>query len=225
MRGTVAVDVYDPDTGKYIARLKEDKITPAASLIKVPILFALHKAVKLGRVAEKDIPRLKAHAEKMIVDSNNPSTDAIINYLGMEFINQSIQELGLKDTILNSLLSPGTGPGLGRNLTSAQDMTKALTLALTQNPPDGWPSAMDLMQKNALSAKEGSLAKTLPQDVTIAQKGGQIDGQEHYVATFTLGKKKLVMVVLVSDYGTRGKAKEGIRKIGMLVYDALKQKT
>ncbi|MCX6735400.1 MAG: serine hydrolase [Candidatus Peregrinibacteria bacterium] len=219
MKGNVAVSIFDPDTGKYIARLNQNEITPSASLIKVQILFALYKAVKLGKVKDSDVPQLQKAAEKMIADSNNASTNVIINYLGMDFINQSIQELGFKDTKLNRLM---LGPGSGRNWTSAQDMTKALTLAITHEAPDGWPSAMELMQINGHTGKLGGM---IPQEVKIARKCGAIADQEHYSAIYTLGKKKLIIVVMVSNFDTREHAKEGIRKIGMLVYDALKQKT
>lgn len=219
MRGTVAVNIFDPDTGKYIARLNENKPTPSASLIKVPILFALHKAVKLGKVKDGDVPRLQKAAEKMIADSNNSTTNEIINYLGMDFINQSTQELGLKDTKLNRLM---LGQGSGRNWTSAEDMRKSLTLAIKEDPPSGWPSAMELMQINGHTGKLGEM---IPPEVKIARKCGAISDQEHYSAIYTLGKKKLIMIVMVSNFDTREHAKEGIRKIGMLVYDALKNKT
>ena len=231
MKGTVAVSIYDPETGKYLAHLNENQITPPASLIKVPILFALHKAVEAGRVDEKDFQNLKDHAEKMIVDSNNHSTDVIIKHLGMKWINQCFQELKLKDTKLNRFLFYKDSQELERNWSTAQDMTKIMALAITQKPPAGWPSAMDLMELNASKAGPGSLAKTLPQNVKIAQKGGQLNKSlgalhnvEHYAATFTLGKKNLVMIVMVSDFDTRNNAKEGIRKIGKLAYNELERK-
>lgn len=231
MKGTVAVSIFDPETGKYLAHLNENKITPPASLIKVPILFALHKAVEAGRVDEKDFQNLKDHAEKMIVDSNNHSTDVIIKQIGMKWINQCFQKLNLKDTKLNRFLFYKDSQELGENWTTPEDMTKIMALAITQEPPAGWPSAMDLMELNASKAGPGSLAKTLPQNVKIAQKGGQLNKSlgalknvEHYAATFTLGKKTLIMVVMVSDFDTRNHAKEGIRKIGMLAYNELKRK-
>lgn len=215
MQGTVAVNIFDPATGKSLAELNENELLPAASLIKVPILFALHKAVKLGKVADSDIPELMEDARDMIVESGNSSTDRIIKYLGIEWINATIAELGLEDTKFGGLMLDKT---TRKNWITAQDMSKIMTLAITQEPPAGWPSAMDLMHMKEPSIE---LKKMLPKDVKIAFKGGQISNQEHYAAVFTLGEKKLVMVVMVSDFDTRKRAKEGIRKIGKLVCDAL----
>lgn len=114
------------------------------------------------------------------------------------------------------------GQGSGRNWTSAEDMRKSLTLAIKEDPPSGWPSAMELMQINGHTGKLGEM---IPPEVKIARKCGAISDQEHYSAIYTLGKKKLIMIVMVSNFDTREHAKEGIRKIGMLVYDALKNKT
>ncbi|MEK7672488.1 MAG: serine hydrolase [Patescibacteria group bacterium] len=219
MKGTVAVNIYDPDTGKYLAQINKNTSMPSASLIKVPILFALHEAVEAGRVDKQDVPRLQKHAEKMIADSNNYSTDEIIRYLGIDRINATIKKLRLKDTQFGGLMNDKT---TRTNFITAGDMTKIMTRAINQEPPAGWTSAMDLMQINGHTGKLGEM---IPQDVKIARKCGQISDQEHYAATYTLGKKKLVMVVMVSGFDTRGNAKAGIREIGMLVYDALKNKT
>ncbi|MBI4235316.1 serine hydrolase [Candidatus Peregrinibacteria bacterium] len=216
---TVAVYVFDPETGKVLAQLSENLRLKAASLIKVPILFALHKAVEEGKVKSEDIPQLKKWAHYMISISDNLSTNKIIDYLGMEWVAKTIKELGFKDTVLERAMRD---EGEDReNWITAKDMAKAMAFAISAKPPAGWPSAMDLMELNASNAKPGSLAKTLPRDVKIAQKGGAIAGNEHYAAIYTIGKKKFVMVVMVSDFRTREKAKEGIREIGRLVYDTL----
>lgn len=232
MKGTVAVSIFDPETGKYLAHINQDKPTPPASLIKVPILFALHKAVRDGRVAKEEVSRLQEHAQKMIVDSNNQSTDEIIRYLGMPWINQCIQELGMKDTQLNRLLFYKDSGQPGENRTTANDMTKIMSLAINEEAPAGWKSAMELMEMNADTASSGSLAKTLPSDVKVAQKGGQLNKSigakydvEHLAANFTIGNKKLVMIVMVKDFDTRNNAKEGIRKIGRLACDELRRKS
>lgn len=231
MSGTVAVSIFDPDTGKYLTQINQDKPTPPASLIKVPILFALHKAVRDGRVNKEDVSRLQEHAKKMIVDSNNQSTDEIIRYIGMPLINQCIHELGMKDTQLNRLLFYKDSGKPGENWTSANDMTKIMSLAINKEAPAGWASAMDLMEMNADTASPGSLAKTLPTDVKVAQKGGQLEKSigakynvEHLAATFTIGAKKLVMIVMVKDFDTRNHAKEGIRKIGRLACDEIRRR-
>lgn len=227
MKGTVAVYVFNPDTRECLARLNENKVLPAASLIKVQILFALHEAVKLGIVPKEDFPMLKQWAEKMITISHNESTDEIIKYLGkknlgMEWINATMQELGFKQTKLTRLFSKEAREEAQKtqekNWTTAAEMAKAMTMALTLTSPPGWDSALDLMLKSKRGERLGAL---LPESVQIARKSGELPRHTHNAYIFISGEKRLVTVVMVSDSYDKDLAKTGTAQIGKLAYDTM----
>lgn len=224
MKGTVAVYVYNPDTGKCLARINENTVLPAASVIKVQILFALYKAVEQGEVTESDIKRLKLkeHAAKMITDSNNESTDVIIEALGMEWVADTIQKLGFKETKLARLFSKKAREEAQKtqekNWTTAEEMGRAMTMALTLKPPPGWPSALDLMLKSKRGERLGAL---LPASVQIARKSGELPNHTHNAYIFIAGEKRMVTIVMVSDSYNKDLAKDRTAEIGKLVYDTM----
>ncbi len=125
---------YDGKLGLYIDDLQGNVITmnpdepyETASTIKTYILAALYQAVEEGRASLKDMltceerfwidgsgilgslevgTRLsvKNVATLMIIVSDNIATNMLIDYLGIDYINQCIENFGCKDTKLHNVL-------------------------------------------------------------------------------------------------------------------------
>ncbi len=134
--------------GKY-AEFQPDIILPAASTIKIAILFILLEKLDEGNLLWNELLTLnnKAVAEgsgwmryqkvgksfpihevatEMIRISDNTATNLLIQRLGgKEIINKRMLELGLNKTQINNLL-----PDLqGTNTTSVKDLTNIIQLA------------------------------------------------------------------------------------------------
>lgn len=125
---------YDGKMGIYIDDFKGNVITfnadekyETASTIKVYILAALFDEIEKGNKSLKDMLEYKqSHAVDgsgimsslevgtvlsvqnlatlMIIVSDNIATNILIDYLGIDTINTSIQSLGCKDTVLYNTL-------------------------------------------------------------------------------------------------------------------------
>lgn len=128
----VELKSYDGTMGIYINDLKGNVITmnadetfETASTIKVYILAALFDAIEQGKAALTDMLEYKAEhtidgsgvmnslevgtvlsvknlATLMIIVSDNIATNILIDYLGVDNINDCIQRLGCHDTILHN---------------------------------------------------------------------------------------------------------------------------
>lgn len=125
---------YDGKLGLYIDDLQGNVITmnpdepyETASTIKTYILAALYQAVEEGRASLKDMLTceerfwidgsgilgslevgtqlsVKNVATLMIIVSDNIATNMLIDYLGIDYINQCIENFGCKDTKLHNVL-------------------------------------------------------------------------------------------------------------------------
>lgn len=125
---------YDGKMGLYIDDFHGNVITmnpdepyETASTIKVYILAALYQAVEQGKASLKDMLTceerfwidgsgilgslevgtklsVKNVATLMIIVSDNIATNMLIDYLGIDYINDCIQKLGCKDTKLHNVL-------------------------------------------------------------------------------------------------------------------------
>jgi beta-lactamase class A len=144
--------VTDVATGEHIG-IDEDDVMPTASLIKVPVLYALYQAVAEGRFALADEVTYGQHhrslgsgvlsqlspgvrmtvrdaAMLMIIVSDNSATNMCIDLVGLERVNESMRRLGLTDTkLLLRLGDPGIGLE-GRNMavSTAREMTRLMAL-------------------------------------------------------------------------------------------------
>lgn len=125
---------YDGKMGLYIddfhgnvITMNPDESYETASTIKVYILAALYQAVEQGKASLKDMLTceerfwidgsgilgslevgtklsVKNVATLMIIVSDNIATNMLIDYLGIDYINDCIQKLGCQDTKLHNVL-------------------------------------------------------------------------------------------------------------------------
>lgn len=140
-----AIYVWDYETQNY-TDINASKIFPVASIIKIPVLIDLFKSIENGDVALDDtisvtdyyraegsgnlqymagstpftIDRL---AEVMITESDNSATNMLMAKIGgMNGVNQSIRDWGLKNTEIQTWL-PDMG---GTNHSTAKEMAQML---------------------------------------------------------------------------------------------------
>ena len=139
-----AVYVWDYETGNYVD-INADKLYPAASIIKVPVLVDVFRSIEEGQFSLTDkIPITEYYrtegsgflqfkgdraykvddlARMMITHSDNSATNMLISKVGsMTDVNQAIRDWGLTGTHLSAWL-----PDLeGNNKTTAKDMAEIL---------------------------------------------------------------------------------------------------
>ncbi len=232
----------DLDTGNYLD-LNGEKIFPAASTIKFPILVALFEEVDAGRiklnetlVMRRDLmtggsgtlqykrPGTKLSlletATKMITISDNTATNMIIDRLGGKAkLNQRFQSWGLQNTVIRNLL----GDFKGTNTTSAKDLVR-LGALLTNNQllsDTSRSKALDIMRR---VENRSLLPAGLGKGAVIAHKTGTLGiilGDAGIIQTST-GKRYLAGIMVRRPFGDK-RAKSFINQVSRLVYSYIEQ--
>lgn len=232
----------DMETGQYLD-INGEKVFPAASTIKFPILVALFQEVDAGRiklnetlVMRRDLITggsgtmqysragsrysLLQTATKMMTISDNTGTNMIIDRLGGKAkLNQRFRSWGLQNTIIRNLL----GDFKGTNTTSAKDLVRlaALISNNTLLSSTSQSQAIDIMRR---CENKSLLTAGLGKGAVIAHKTGTLGiilGDAGIVQMST-GKRYLAGIMVRRPFGdSRGKV--FINQVSRLVYNYLNQ--
>lgn len=219
----VSLSLRDLDGGVVLAR-QADRAQPSASIIKIPILLALLEAVAGGRYALGQPLVLPACADRaggtgilaqlpsvttlslaelarlMIVLSDNVATNALIELLGFDEINQWNQRAGLPASRLQRRMMDAAAREAGRdNFTSADDATAALCWLLRDGmlPAPLRTFALDLLADQRERAHFGA---ALPAPAHLASKAGQLPGLRHDAGILTVADRSVVLAVLADGF-------------------------
>jgi len=234
----------DLDTGNYLD-IKGDRVFPAASTIKLPILIAFFQDLDAGKVRldetlvmrnalitngsgeMQDDPvgsRYSARetVTKMITISDNTATNMIIDRLGgIKKLNERFRSWGLKDTRIRNWLADLSGT----NTTSSKDMVRLLALVTKEKllSPSSREQALDILQRTVTRTL---LPAGLGNGADIAHKTGDIGFLIGDAGLITMpnGKRYLAGIFVKRPYNdVRGR--DFIRQVSRLVYNYLNQQT
>jgi len=151
--GTLGLWAYSVDTGETIA-IRADEPFPAASTIKLPILYEVWRQAGEGRFQLTDMLLLKQEdvvpgsgvlkdltpglslsvrdlATLMIIVSDNTATNMLIDLVGREPVNESMAALGLTHTCLNNKLFKAP-PGAPPNSATPADLARLMRMIALQ---------------------------------------------------------------------------------------------
>ena len=224
--------------GKSYVNINGDEPYSAASIIKLPVLIEMFRAIEAGKFKLDDKMMLedfyrasgsgklqysqggREHtldylARIMIENSDNSSTNMIISKIGgMHEINKAMKRWGLKTTHLNTWL-----PDLdGTNVTTAKEMAKMLynidsTNFISNESKKQMADYLGHVKNNRL------LQAGLPNDAILLHKTGDIGfmlGDAGIVKTAN-GKKYIVVVMAKRPYNHH-QGKEFIVKASEIIY-------
>lgn len=224
--GVTGVIVRD-SFGKKIM-INEEVIFPSASIIKLFILMALNKDEynkkielkkedKVGgcgilKVMEDGLPlTIKDVAYLMICLSDNTATNILIDYIGMDKINESIKANGFRGTVLGRKMMDTEARKAGKdNFTTPEDVLKVLEI-LCGNSDD-----LDMLRNQAYNNK---IPLYYPREVDFAHKTGELMYTEHDAGRLFFDKGWVDIVVLTKDLEEN---EDGIKinsLIGKLIFD------
>lgn len=186
--GTWSVYVKDMKTGKTL-NVNGDKKLVSASIIKIFIAGAYCQAVEDGKIKDSYGNDLS----KMLIDSNNASTNKLIGALGMNYINSFIQKQGCSGTQLNrKMAAAGT-----ENYTTMADCANILE----KIEKGTYVSQASSKRIKAIMAKNSSVNKIRKalssyKGVSVYNKTGEISAGGIYKTSATGD----VAIVESSDY-------------------------
>ncbi|MGH7998329.1 MAG: serine hydrolase [Brasilonema sp.] len=234
----------DLDTGNYLD-FNGEKVFPAASTIKFPILVALFQEVDAGRIKlnETLVLRrdLKAEAEgsgvlqykpvgtklsvldtatKMITISDNTATNMIIDRLGgMAKLNQQFRSWGLQNTVIRNLL----GDFKGTNTTSPKDLVRLSALIANNKLLSSTSHSQALSIMRRVENKR-LLPAGLGKGAVIAHKTGTLGVLlgDAGIIELPSGKRYLAGILVKRPFGDT-RARDFISQVSKLVYGYLDQ--
>lgn len=244
VEGNVCINFYDLNKNNGFS-VNGDKKVLSASMIKLLILAELMKKISENKFSLSDTIMivdsmktggdgvlkelntghhftLKELATLMIVVSDNQATNILIDFLGMENINQLGKELRLKKTFLGRKMMDAEARKKGYdNYTCADDISLLLKLIYQEKLIN--KEASQLMLDILLRQQQGErLQRYLPSDIKIAHKCGDLDNLENDGGILWIGDKAYILVVLTNGMPNL-QCKQTIGKISKFVYDKMEE--
>lgn len=246
--GTWGVVVEDLDTGKKIA-LNEHERFLAESVIKIPIMAAAFQAAEDKRfhlsdklvlqredlvggsgVLEYLTPGIELPIYDiitlMIVLSDNTATNMLVDLIGAEQINQTMQETGMKESHFFNKCCVYPAKRQGVNEITASDVNELLkTLANGRYVSYHACSQMiEIMKKQQV---RNGLPAYLPESASsiigspvlweMAHKPGWDTGRQHDAGILYAGDRSVIITVLSQEIEPFS-ALDALAKIGQAVY-------
>ena len=244
VEGNVCINFYDLNKNNGFS-INGDKKVLSASMIKLLILAELMKKIFENKFSLSDTVMmanfmkiggdgvlkelntghhftLKELATLMIIVSDNQATNILIDFLGMENINQLGKELDLKETFLGRKMMDAEARKKGYdNYTCADDISLLLKLIYQEKLIN--KEASQLMLDILLRQQQGErLQRYLPSDIKIAHKCGDLDNLENDGGIIWLGDRAYILVVLTNGMPNL-QCKQIIGKISKFVYDKMEE--
>jgi beta-lactamase class A len=226
-QGTVGLYVNNLTTGAE-AQINGDLPFAAASLYKLPIMtevirqarsrrLDLDQSVVVGRQhwvpgsgvlqarIGESVP-LRELLRLAIAESDNIAAMVLLSVVGLDTVNQTMQEMGLRSTRLLDYRAPGAYTGTGPYTTTAADTGRLLAAIASGTLVDqeGSEGALRLMEHE--QAKDW-LGEGLPWWVKIAHKWGEIPGAAHDAGIIFTPRQRYVIVVLTEGLDANGSAR------------------
>ena len=239
--GVAFKDLKSGDTFLF----NEKEIFPTASAIKIEILIHLLKEFEKGKInLYENIPvnyrvggsgllqyfdqsnlQLNYYnlALLMIQQSDNTATNILIDRLGMENINKTIQSLELKNTKLQRKMMDFEARKVGKeNLSSPEDKLKLLeSIYRYQILPD---SLTNEAIKILSIPKQTPLLDDINEEITLASKGGELDDVRCEMGIFFCENFNYILVIMTKDLPQSRIGDEVIKKISKRVFDYMQKK-
>jgi len=239
--GVMGIAARDLGTGDRF-EINADGIFPQASSIKIPILIELYRQAQVGtlkldeRVEVKRAQMvdgsgvlalfgdassaLSLHdlAVLMIVLSDNTATNVLIDRVGMENVNHTLQRLGLAHMRLQRRMMDTDAQRAGReNLSTPRDMIQLLALLYQGKAID--PERTSAVVEILRYPKDSPLRRGTPATLALADKPGSMDGVRCDSGIVMLAGRPYAISVMTTYIGDGDAAERAIADAARVAYD------
>lgn len=238
--GVMGVAVEDLTSGETFF-IHPDEVMPQASSIKIAVLANLYLQAQQSKLKLTDeyivrkedlvdgsdimqgltpgVTRLALRdlATMMVAVSDNSATNILIQRVGMDNVNSMLESLGLHTTRLRRQMMDLKAAGEGReNISTPREM---MTLLETIHHGKLLNKDMTADFLKMLSThKESSLLQGLPDDVTAANKPGELEAVRNDSGIVLLKNRPYILCVMTTYLKDEKEGSAAIRKISALVY-------
>jgi beta-lactamase class A len=239
-RGAMGVAVLDLNSGARMG-INDHLVFPQASAIKIPVLMEIYKQAGEGKFKLEDLRKIEAGDKTggsgvlcelgdgtvqmslrdlcvlMITVSDNTATNILIDLVGMERVNETLDSLGLTKTRLQRrMLDTGASLRGQENLSTPVEALRIMEMLykgefINRKVCD---EILSILKKG----KSTGLGSGLPEGMVVASKPGSIAG----VATewaIVLLKDRPYCVVVMENYGMEQDAAAAMKEISKTLHD------
>ena len=241
--GLMGYAIKDLTTGETFLRLP-DTVFPQASSIKLTVLLELMRQAQEGKLSldEKHTLRrsemtrgdtepiltmlgdgtvtltLRDLAIFMVVLSDNTATNILIDRLGTDNINAGIIRLGLKETKLRRHMIDLEAAKKGNeNVSTPREM---LTLLEKVNAGQALDAARTKEYLDLLTLpKDSEFHKALPEDVSIADKPGALEGVRCDTGLINIPGHPFIMSVTTTYVARDDEGEHAVEEVARQAYD------
>jgi len=241
--GVLGYAIKDLSTGEMFLRLP-DTVFPQASSIKLTVLLELMRQAQEGKLSldEKHTLRrsdmtvgdtepiltmlsdgtvtltLRDLAKFMVVLSDNTATNILIDRLGMDNINAAVIRLGLKETKLRRHMIDLEAAKKGNeNVSTPREMLTLLEKVNSGQALDAVHTKeyLDLLRL----PKDSEFHKALPEDVSIADKPGTLEGVRCDTGLIDIPGHPFIMSVTTTYVARGDDGEHAVEEVARLAYD------
>ncbi|HYU21397.1 MAG TPA: serine hydrolase [Chloroflexota bacterium] len=236
--GAVGYYVKNLTTGAE-AEVNSERVFPAASLYKLPIMVEVIRQVRVRRLSmDQEVVIGREHwvagsgvlqarvgeslsvrelLRLLIVESDNIAAMTLLDVVGLENVNQTMQGMGLRSTRLMDYRAPGAYSGPGPYTTTPADMGLLFDVVATGKLVDtsGSEEALRLLEKK--QANEW-LSEGLPWWAKLAHKWGDIPSARHDAGVVFTPRSQYVVVVMTEGLDLQ-RASDQIRDTSRLAFN------
>jgi beta-lactamase class A len=241
--GVMGYAIKDLSTGETFLRLP-DTVFPQASSIKLTVLLELMRQAQEGKLSldEKHTLRrsemtrgdtepiltmlgdgtvtmtLRDLAIFMVVLSDNTATNILIDRLGMDNINAGVIRLGLKETKLRRHMIDLEAAKKGNeNVSTPREMLTLLEKVSAGQALDAARTKeyFDLLRL----PKDSEFHKALPEDISIADKPGSLEGVRCDTGLINIPGHPFIMSVTTTYVARDDEGEHAVEEVARLAYD------
>jgi beta-lactamase class A len=240
--GVLGVAVKDLRTGAAV-EIRAHEVFPAASTIKLAILYELYRQAEEGRIdlAGEAVlsrgPRVSGSgvlqwlgdrvrlswrdlAVLMIGFSDNEAANLLTERLGMEAVNRRLVALGLRQTRLRRRMMDVEAARRGEeNLATPAEMLSLLE-AVRAGAGLSAERARDLLAVASTPESRTPFRDPMPAGVAVLAKSGQLEGVRCEVAAVALPRRPYVAAVMTSYLKRDADGDAAIREVSAALFDA-----
>lgn len=232
--GTLGVWAHSLTWGETI-EWNANEVFPAASTIKLPILYEVYRRGgerRLGLTQELTVPaeavvggsgilkdltpglRLSVSdlATLMIVVSDNTAANLLMDLVGIAAVNNSMNALGLRGTVLENKLMRAP-PGARPNRSTPADLGRLLLLIAGHSvlTPASCEAMLGILQRQhhtdqitrRMTEYDGYLEQGVQPTVSVASKSGAIRGTRNDVALVERQNLRYIVSLMSRDCADR----------------------
>jgi beta-lactamase class A len=238
--GVMGVALEDLTTGDHFF-LHENEVFAQASSIKIAVLAELYRQAQQGKLKLTDLYTVQASdlvpdsdimggltpgvtritlrdlATMMVAVSDNSATNVLIDRVGMDNVNATLDSLGLSNTRLRRKMMDLEAAKHGReNISTPREMMSLLE-AIYRGKVFNPESTSDFFR--VLSTGKASwIPRDLPADVKVADKPGSLEAVRNDSGIVFIEGRPYVICVMTAFLRNERDGEEAISKISLAAW-------